>query len=262
MICINYEAHKNDRELADEQDNLQRLKGNEELIEKLDEVLQEIHSQFDKISSTVQASTMVYTHLRSLCENIHKIYEFFGVLKKTKVFIFRRTRLRKDMTLLYNNLRHSCTQLMAAVSLELLGLDNLDSPRQVLQSKELIAKDSISDETREGHQFFYGINRSVNYTMALQFYRQAAARDDPDGMAMVALCYHQGFGVEKDIDLACEWLDKTLSHNHALGKYMLGVVYINKVRRYFCGGRVDILNLFTVKTGALGGSSSETRCKV
>jgi hypothetical protein len=217
------------RELADEQVNLQRLQGNEEMTEKLDEVLQEIHSQFDKIASTLQSSTMVFTHLKSLCENVQKIHEFFGVLKATKLFIFRKTRLRKEMTLLYNNLRHSCTQLMASVSLELLG--NAES-RSVPQNEDPLDSraGSVNSELRKGHKYFYGINKSPNYTLAFQSYKIAADKGNLDGISMLALFYYNGYGTEKDENMAIELLEKTLDDNHALGKYFLGVILMNQVR--------------------------------
>lgn len=218
------------RELADEQANLQRLKGNEEMTEKLDEVLQEIHSQFDKIAATLQSSTMVFTHLKSLCENVQKIHEFFGVLKTTKMFIFRKTKLRKEMTLLYNNIRHSCTQLMASVSLELLGYSGSpDTKNSPIVDDIGNTPESVNSELRRGHKYFYGINRSPNYSLAFQSYKLSADRGNLDGIAMLAHCYYHGYGTDKDEDLAIEWLEKTLDSNHALGKYLLGVILLNQV---------------------------------
>lgn len=219
------------RELSDNNIKLTKLKNNEELIIKLDEVLNEIDLQYDKIILTIKTSELVYTHLKSLRIIIEKIYFFFNDLSKIRIMFFAKNKLRKQMILLYNNLRHSCTQLMACVSLELLTIknnENNDIPVTSSLPTELPDKDLII-ELLEGHKFFYGINKFKNYIRAFKHYVYAAERGQLDAMIMVAKIYQNGYGIEKDLNKAIAWYKRAEEFGSPASKYYLAFLLLDEV---------------------------------
>jgi hypothetical protein len=217
------------RELSDEIVKLQKLKGNEELTEKLDEVLREIDSQFDKIIATVHSSDMVYTHLKNLRQTIEKIHEFFNDLQQTRVLFFVKSRLRKQMILLYNTLRHSCTQLMASVSLELLTKGNKEEEEEILPVEIPLDEKELNREALEGYKFFYGINRFKNYIRAFKHFVFAAERGHLEAMIMVGKIYQNGDGVERDLSNAIAWYKRAEALGSPIAKYCLAFLILDEV---------------------------------
>jgi hypothetical protein len=218
------------REITDEQTKLQKLKGNEEMTEKLDEVLREVECQFDKIAATVQTSDMVFMHLKGLRQSIQNIYEFYVEVANTNFMIFAKGRLRKRMVVLYNSIRHSCTQLMASVSLELLTKKEVKiaaappppPPPEVTFS-------DLDQELLEGHQFFYAINRSRNYTRAFKHYVFAAERGHIDSMISVSAMFLDGLGVDKNEEKGIAWLERAKTLGSAAASYRLAMIILDKV---------------------------------
>jgi hypothetical protein len=218
------------RELSDEIVKLQKLKGNEELTEKLDEVLREIDCQFDKITTTVHTSDMVYTHLKNLRVTIEKIHEFFNDLQQTRVLFFAKGRLRKQMILLYNTLRHSCTQLMASVSLELLtkAAQPEEEPEEdILETS--ITEEELNREALEGYKFFYGIHRFKNFIRAFKHFVFAAERGHLESMIMVGKIYQNGDGVDRDISNAIAWYKRAEALGSSIAKYCLAFLILDEV---------------------------------
>jgi hypothetical protein len=215
------------RELSDATVKLQKLKGNEELTNKLDEVLREIDSQFDKIIATVHSSDMVYTHLKGLRTTIENIHQFFEDLQQTRVLFFAKGRLRKQMILHYNSLRHNCTQLMASVSLELLS----KAPEVAASPEPLpdLTNKELEKELLEGHKYFYGIHRFKNYIRAFKHYVYAAERDHLEAMIMVGMVYQNGYGVEKDLPKAIAWYKRAEALGSANAKYCLAFLILDEV---------------------------------
>ena len=237
------------RELCDTNLKLQQLKNNKEMIEKLDEVLKEIDLQYNKITLTIH-SEMVYLHLKGLRVNIEKIYSFFNDLNQTRVMFFAQGRLRKQMIVLYNNLRQSCTQLMAAVSLELLTIKRKeDEEKEKEIRKQLLASsqppvpiprspspipidNSLNDllhELYEGHKFFYGINKFKNYLRAFKHYHFAAERGQVDAMIMIGIIYQNGYGTEKNLKKAIEWYKHAEELGSSAAKYFLAFLLLDEV---------------------------------
>jgi hypothetical protein len=215
------------RELSDATVKLQKLKGNEELTNKLDEVLSEIDTQFDKIIATVHSSDMVYTHLKGLRATIEKIYQFFEDLQQTRVLFFAKGRLRKQMILHYNSLRHNCTQLMASVSLELLSKEpDHPPPSEPLPD---LTNQELEREVLEGHKFFYGIHKFKNYLRAFKHYVYAAERDHLDAMIMVGLMYQHGYGLDQDLSKAIAWYKRAEALGSANAKYCLAFLILDEV---------------------------------
>ena len=78
-----------------------------------------------------------------------------------------------------------------------------------------------------GNNSYYGIPPvPKNYSIAVDFYRKAAAANDPEGMFMLGECYNNGHGVEKNNETGHFWLSKAvaLGHPNAMHKNAMQVL--------------------------------------
>jgi hypothetical protein len=207
---------------------LPKIEGSNELLSKLDEILSEIETQFERIADTIHTSDMVYNGVLSLCKTVQKVHDFFKKLSSTNFLIFKKKGLKKELALLNNDLRHRSTQITAALSLELLN------GREAPPIPTKIAADDtdLDARYRKGEQFFYGINGDRNYTLAFEHFLFAAERHHMKSMSMVADIYSNGLGLQADNDIAFRWLLKAQDMGCVVGKYKLGLFLINEVSVY------------------------------
>lgn len=204
---------------------LPKIEGSSELLAKLDEILSEIETQFERIAGTIHTSDMVHAGVLSLCKSIQEVHKFFKKLSGTNFLMFKKKGLKKELALLNNNLRHRSTQITAALSLELLN-----SRAQPPAPTKVEAEDTnLESRYRKGEQFFYGINGDKNYTLAFEHFLYAAERHHVKSMSMVADIYSNGLGLRADDAIAFRWLLKAEDMGCIVGKYKLGLFLINEV---------------------------------
>jgi hypothetical protein len=189
------------RDDADNQKKLKAIKGNEELLQRINEVMVEIDLQSSKIVAAIKINKNVLQDLTMLKEVMVEIQEFFVAVQKAFMFM-SKTKLKLRMQNLYQSLRARLTQVMAAVSLALLT----DKP-----IKEPTPKVS-SEIYRAGLNYYYGIHgKPMNYTFAFEKFIQAAEYGDEDAMFFAAICYLKGHGVDDNYDTALHWLERASS---------------------------------------------------
>jgi hypothetical protein len=77
-------------------------------------------------------------------------------------------------------------------------------------------KKPINDEFREiGQDLFYGISRKKSYGKAFPYLLEAAIMGELHCQNLVAYCYCNGLGVEKDIAQAFSWYQRvTITKKH------------------------------------------------
>jgi uncharacterized protein len=64
-----------------------------------------------------------------------------------------------------------------------------------------------------------------DYELVLREAFQYASAGNPDAQCMVSLLYRCGYGVERDLAKAEEWLLRATAQNHALARNNLGTLY-------------------------------------
>lgn len=204
---------------------LPKITGSSELLSKLDEILSEIETQFERIADAIHTSDMVHSGVLSLCKSVQNVHEFFKKLSDTNFLIFKKKGLKKQLALLSNDLRHRSTQITAALSLELLN----NRAQPPVPIKEEAEDTDLDSRYRKGEKFFYGINEDRNYTLAFEHFLYAAERHHRKSMSMVADIYSYGLGLRADDAIAFRWLLKAEEMGCIVGKYKLGLFLINEV---------------------------------
>ena len=210
------------RQSAAVQLKLPKIDGSSELISKLDEILNEVEEEFDRIAATIHSSDLVHTSVVSLCKTVQKVNEFFTTLNSTKLLVFKKKGLKKKLALLNNDLRHRSTQITASLSLELLNGRN----STIVDEFEDV---DLESRYRKGENFLYGIGGEKNYTLAFEHFKFAAERNHLKSMSMVADIYSNGWGLKADGSIACRWLVKAVEMGCIVAKYKLGLFLINEV---------------------------------
>jgi hypothetical protein len=230
MLKLTSELMSEVRAESSRQLKLPKIDGSGELLSKLDEILSEIETQFERIADTIHTSDMVHAGVLSLCKSVQKVHEFFKKLSGTNFLMFKKKALKKELALLNNDLRHRSTQITAALSLELLN-SRVQTPVQT----NTVAEDTDLDSRyRKGEQFYYGINGDKNYTLAFEHFLYAAERHHMKSMSMVADIYSYGLGLRADDAIAFRWLLKAEDMGCVVGKYKLGLFLINEVCTNAC----------------------------
>ncbi|MGI9214432.1 MAG: tetratricopeptide repeat protein, partial [Gammaproteobacteria bacterium] len=73
------------------------------------------------------------------------------------------------------------------------------------------------------YQNGYGVDK--NYTMALEYYKNAASQNDAKAQNSLGLMYENAYGVPKDINIAIEWYKKSANQGYPEAQYNLGYIY-------------------------------------
>lgn len=233
------------RGAAAEHNKLTLLKGSEELIRHIHEVLRDIDEQSSKILLTINTSTTVYDKLQILSDAVNDISNFFEEVKGTKFMFFAKGKLRRHMVLNYQQLKSKCTDLMSAVSLELLTNKDLilDTPEPAVVNSVAPAPVDpyvrLEEKYMDGCRSFYGIDCPKNFNIAADLFMYAADRDHTKSMVMLAEMYKRGYSVEQDENICINWLERAASLGSSAAKYHLALKMTIQVRFAcdddFCG---------------------------
>jgi TPR repeat protein len=187
-----------------ENKKLSIIKGSNELIRRIDEVFSEIEEQYSKIVATMKTSKSVVENLRLLKAAMKDIEGFYAALKNAWMFL-SKSKLTLRMQNHYQTLRGRCTQLLTAVSLELL------SGRSAPAAEETPVLGSELYHT--GLYYFHGLHgKPKNYIFAFEKFVQGAEMGDGECMVMTANCYLHGFGVEENDTIGWKWLEKAANY--------------------------------------------------
>ncbi len=84
-------------------------------------------------------------------------------------------------------------------------------------------------QNKLGYEYFYGVGRRLDYTVAAYWYRQAAKQGNPAALLNLAICYDRGFGVKKSPYLAFQNYRQAADKGAELAKYNLALIYLNGI---------------------------------
>ena len=210
---------------ASSQLKLPKIEGSNELLTKLDEILREVETEFDRIADTIYNSDMVYSGVLSLCKSAQRVHEYFGKLRGTNFLLFKKKSLKKELASINNDLRHRSTQITAALSLELLN-SRVQSP---ILNKNVVEDTDVDSRYRKGENYYFGLDCDRNYTLAFEHYIYAAERRHTKSMCRVAEMYTHGHGIRPDDTIVFRWLVKAQEMGCPVGKFKLGLFLINEV---------------------------------
>lgn len=221
------------RDNADNQKKLKAIKGNEELLHRINEVMVEIDLQSSKIVAAIKINKNVLQDLTMLKDVMEEIQEFFVAVQKAFMFM-SKTKLKLRMQNLYQSLRARLTQVMAAVSLALLTEKPVKEPTPKVSSEIY----------RIGLSYYYGINgKPMNYTFAFEKFVQAAEYGEEDAMLFAAVCYLKGHGVEEHYDTGLHWLGRAASTGRCpQAKTEIAKLIIEQIKSENADAIVDALN--------------------
>jgi TPR repeat protein len=91
--------------------------------------------------------------------------------------------------------------------------------------RKAAAKGNSSAECFIGYFYQNGMVVSKDALQAMKWYRQAADQGDSNGQWFVAQMYIEGSDVPKDIEKAIPWLKKSADQGNATSEEMLGELY-------------------------------------
>jgi TPR repeat protein len=187
-----------------ENKKLSIIKGSNELIRRIDEVFSEIEEQYSKIITAMKTSKSVVENLRLLKAAMKDIEGFYAALKSAWMFL-SKSKLTLRMQNHYQTLRGRCTQLLTAVSLELLSGRNAPAAEETpVLGSELY---------HTGLYYFHGLHgKPKNYIFAFEKFVQGAEMGDGECMVMTANCYLHGYGVEENDTIGWKWLEKAANY--------------------------------------------------
>jgi len=183
-----------------ENKKLLTIKGSEELLKRIDEILQELEEQYQKIILAMKTSHSVIDNLFLLKTSMIEIDEFYNAVTAAWMFT-SKSRLKLRMQNHYQTLRARCTQLLTAVSLELLT----SKPVEIEQTPVI-----ASELYHNGIYYFYGLhNRPKNYIYAFEKFIQGAELQDAHCLYMAGICYLSGYGVDEDRNHGLHLLERS-----------------------------------------------------
>jgi len=76
---------------------------------------------------------------------------------------------------------------------------------------------------QRGLRLYRGKECDRDLPAAVEAFRQAAEMEYAEAEDMLATCYHNGHGVQKDMNLAVAWRERAANHGHAYAMFMMGV---------------------------------------
>jgi TPR repeat protein len=190
-VRITTEGHENKK--------LQTIKGSDELLRRIGEVLNEVEEQYTKILITMKTSKSVMENLLLLKDAMKDIQDFYTVVKLSWM-VLTKSKLKLRMQNHYQTLRSRCTQLLTAVSLELLTDKPVFTEETPVASSELY---------RQGLNYFYGLcGKPKNYIWAFEKFVHGSELGDSECMIMTGKCYLHGYGIEANSSIGLKWFEK------------------------------------------------------
>jgi hypothetical protein len=217
------------RAAAGSNSKLAQMKGSHQLIIGINEVMETLAEQKEKILSTVEHSRAVHEKVKLLIEASTNLHAFFDKLNNKSILIFAKTKLQKDMRTLNIALKAQCTDLMSAVSLELLGTPAPAPTVEIKAPKPKEPEQDVQIKYNSAIHSYYGINVPKNYTVAFGGFMYSAQRNHIHSMLMVAEMYRRGHGVNQDTQICRHWLERAIALGSSAAKYQLAVLIICKV---------------------------------
>lgn len=197
-----------------------KLKGNEELILRLEETNSELTDKKDKIDYVLNQSTKIHKDLCLLHQVLEDIDSFLEEVKASGMFT-SKSKLKSRLVYLYQTLRSHCTQFLTTLSLLLLS------------DQEPIKEGSAIEHYHNGLAYFYGhFGKSVNYSRAFDEFYKAAELNDESSMIFLAKCYQNGWGTDLNIDLALKWFEaSSKTGSKVTGKAELAIFVMNQLKK-------------------------------
>lgn len=151
--------------VVEDHKNLNLIKGNEELKQKLKDLFSDFAEHEDKLRLTISTSEYVYRNLKSLETTMNEVNKFLEVLTQSRTLMFSKKKLKIKLQNLLHALRAKNTQLLTSVTLELLSR----SPKGIITDN---AKFINTVEFDMGFAYFYGIGRPKNLTLAVENFNE------------------------------------------------------------------------------------------
>ncbi len=193
------------RASGQESAKLAKIKGNEEMFRRLDEVMIEIDEQSNKVLIAMKTSKSVLQDANLLYQAMVNINEYFQTVNKAHFFTSKH-KLKLNMQNHYQTLRARLTQLLTAVSLELLTAKPHDDD-DCLKKNPHIASELYTT----GLHYFYGqAGKPMNYTFAFEKFSESAEYGDINAMIMLSKCYLNAWGCEDNEKVAWKWLERAV----------------------------------------------------
>lgn len=229
---------ENLRKAAEDHRKLANLKGNEEFLTKIEELILGITAQRENILLTAQSSTGVMACLTSIESTLVATQDFFDEVSNTTVLFFSKTRLKRKMKSLQQSLQSTSTQLMTSITLELLMIQSANKAEKPTPLDRSVDSKSIKTTNVEPAMeerttpttphvvversvpkaaaalpdyvsFLYGLDgRPRNYSRAFAAAVTAAEGGDAGAMRVVANCFADGLGVGEDPTRRAAWMER------------------------------------------------------
>ena len=96
--------------------------------------------------------------------------------------------------------------------------------------RELSGQNDAAAQYQLGWCYENGLGVERNIQIAVRWYEKSAAQNNTDAQAILGECYLYGHGIQKDKNKAIEWLKKAaLQKNHPAGQYAVGFCYSNRI---------------------------------
>ncbi len=104
------------------------------------------------------------------------------------------------------------------------GHTNLQQISSTVASKAKLSRES---KTLLALLYRTGIGQSVNYSLAIEHFEEAAQQGHSRAQYGFGVMYYYGHGVNKDYKKAAEWFKEAAEQDNAAGQYALGIMYAN-----------------------------------
>lgn len=99
--------------------------------------------------------------------------------------------------------------------------DNTELGLKILRKKA--EEGSVMEQTVLGDCYMYGFGVSKKYSIAVEWFSQAARLDYASAQSKLAHCYRYGKGVEENIEKALEWSEKAAEQGDITAQTRMGI---------------------------------------
>eukprot|EP01041_Mallomonas_annulata_P007893 gene7893-16156_t len=232
---------KNTRELAEDnrreinkQTKFGKIKRGLEFISTLDEVILELETANYRILEKAKFD-------ESISHDVQVVYRYLDDVKKSLIkskhiwLIFSRTPLEIEVYNHRYSLHDAIQQLMIKVN-----KPNIIIPEEVIEIRppspikspikvEMKVEPKIEMEVHsldEAYANLYGIGIPKNYNKSFQEFLRIANYENGEAMMMVASCYENGYGTERNMTLCHQWLEQGVLANYSGAKNELAMILI------------------------------------
>lgn len=127
-----------------------------------------------------------------------------------------------------SSLEHS---LYALSFLEVISRTNRKlhiSPKQAFKYRICLVEKDKTEEIRLGQYYYYGYGTKKNYEKAVVIFEDFYRKGNELGKIYLSLCYSEGKGVEKNLDIARNILENDLTPKQEKASFLMGLL--------LCGG--------------------------